>query len=77
MILILFLIIAIVIAAIVILGYNYINYCRKLRCHLRGLGVPYEKITGFSKSLNSAYLKDLIYEKETELSEQSYMTCDN
>ncbi len=73
----LFLIVMILIFAIVILVYRYISYCRALRSHLRGLGVPYEKITGPLKSLNYAYLKNLIYEKETELAEQNYVTCDN
>ena len=72
-----FLIVMILLFAIVILIYKYISYCRILRSHLRGLGIPYEKITGPLKSLNYAYLKDLIYEKETELAEQNYITCDN
>ncbi len=72
-----FIAVSALVVILVFFGYKYVKYCRSLRSQLRGLGVDYEKISGLGKSLNCAYLKDLIYEKETELAEQNYITTDN
>ncbi len=47
--------------------------CEKLRKRLMILGTPREKLKGFKAYLSSSYLKNLLYEKETELSEESYL----
>ncbi len=52
--------------------FFYLDRCRRFRRELLIMGVPSAKFSGF-KGYNIKYLKDLIYEKETLLTEQCYV----
>ena len=53
--------------------YLQLVKCEKLRKRLMILGTSKGKLKGLKAHLSSSYLKDLLYEKETELSEESYL----
>ncbi len=50
---------------------SYLDKCRRLVKRLRALGIADDKLKGFRRALNIGYLKDALYERETEL-----VSCD-
>ena len=53
---------------LVLYTYNYLEKMRKIKNRLRILGVPSDKIKG-----GYTALKELLYDKEMELSEESFL----
>ncbi|SDB29236.1 MULTISPECIES: hypothetical protein [unclassified Butyrivibrio] len=56
--------------------YLYIDECMQLRKRLLRLGVKKDEIMSFPKGLWIFRLKELLYEKETELAEECFLTVD-
>jgi hypothetical protein len=54
-----------VLLAIVIV--SYFDKCRKLKKRLRTLGIADDKLKGSRRAFNIGYLRDTLYERETEL----------
>ena len=63
-------------AALSFLAYSYLEKCRQLRSRLKSLGVPSSVFSGIRRGNNLVYLRDLIYEKETELAEQNFIATE-
>ena len=77
MILIVFFIVFVLIILLTHIAYVYFEKCRQLRHQLSAMGIGG---TRFSKSLKAyylPYLKDLIYEKETEAADRCYSSSSN
>ena len=55
-------------------SYSYLDECRKQRHRLLTLGIPATSLPFPSGYISLSHLKDLLYEKEAELTEQSYVT---
>ena len=56
--------------------FYYLDECSKLRKRLIRLGVRKEEVLVFPKSLWIYGLKELLYEKETELAEECFLTVE-
>ena len=50
---------------------SYFDNCRKIKKRLRSLGVADDKLKGIRRAYNVPYLKDVLYERETEI-----VSCD-
>ena len=72
----LFTIVVIFAIGIVIAGYLYAEECSRLRKKLLRLGVKKEEIASFSRKFSLFYLQDILYEKETELAEECFLTVE-
>lgn len=62
-----------ILAAII---YLYADECIRIRKRLRRLGVSSEEINKFPKRANYFYLKEKLYEKETQLAEECFLTVE-
>ncbi|WP_026526996.1 hypothetical protein [Butyrivibrio sp. VCD2006] len=56
--------------------YLYIDECSQLQKRLLRLGVAKEQIMVFPKKFWIFGLKELLYEKETELAEECFLTVE-
>ncbi|WP_207638072.1 hypothetical protein [Butyrivibrio sp. FC2001] len=58
------------------IGYLYLDECSRLRKRLLKMGVNRDDISSFPKRISAFYLKDILYEKETELAEECFLTVE-
>ena len=75
--LILFIVVSVLILALAYGIYCYLEKCRLLRYRLRSLGISPDRFSSKFKAFRLYYLRDLLYEKETEMAEQSFISADN
>ncbi len=68
-----FFVVFIIIIMLSVLIYNYFEKCRILRNKLIKLGISSSKFSHSVKAYHLAYLKDLVYEKETEATEKNFV----
>ena len=72
----LYVIILIISIGLVLGIYLYIDECTQLQKRLIRLGVKKEKVLTFPKKFWIFALKELLYEKETELAEECFLTVE-
>ncbi len=58
------------------IGYLYLDECSHLRKRLLKMGVSKDVVSAFPKRISASYLKDILYEKETELAEECFLTVE-
>ena len=69
--------IILVVAILLALGiYFYLDECSKLQKRLIRLGVSKEKVLTFPRRFWIFALKEFVYEKETELAEECFLTVE-
>ena len=73
---IIFTVVLILIILAVVLGYLYLEECSRLRKRLIKMGVSKEEVMPFPKRISVMYLRDILYEKETELAEECFLTVE-
>ncbi|WP_029322163.1 hypothetical protein [Butyrivibrio sp. AE3004] len=56
--------------------YLYLDECSQLRRRLIKLGAPKREVMSFPGRFHIFYLKELLYEKETELAEECFLTVE-
>ena len=76
MMVILTLVLFLVFTALLTGAYAYMENCARLRKRLLTLGVSAETVRAFPVCVNAGRLKALVYEKETELAEECFLTVD-
>ncbi len=67
---------AVIVALLIPAGifvYRYVVMCGKIKKRLKALGTAQKQLT-FPKSLHLIQLQDMLYEKETEMAEEYFIT---
>ncbi|WP_408071598.1 hypothetical protein [Butyrivibrio sp. JL13D10] len=57
-------------------GYMYLEECYRLRRKLLRMGAGRTEVMSFPSSILLWRLKDILYEKETELAEECFLTVE-
>ncbi|WP_026511535.1 hypothetical protein [Butyrivibrio sp. LC3010] len=69
-------IILVIVILITLVAYLYINDCMRLQRRLLKLGVSKSELLSFRDRFSVIHLKELLYEKETELAEECFLTVE-